>query len=127
MAEQISMFALTDEWETPLLSPDRQNSGVTGWIIEYAGITNSFQSDPKYVKFCCVRPRKVLFRRDAYQDERGFWQTSAESAGGQFFGWCGGEHDYVFVREPVWHDLERYGRMKCKENHYPDGIPVRPW
>ena len=116
-----------DEWETPLLPPDQQNEGAVGWIIETAGITNSFVSDPEKVKFCLVRPRKIRFKKDAYQDERGRWQTFAESAGGQFFGWWGGEHDFVFSREPNWHDLERYGRMKAKKERYPDGVPIQPW
>ncbi len=125
-SEQISMFALLEEYETPLLPVEQRNKGVKAWVIEAAGIKNSLE-DEAPILFWVVRPRKVMFTNDARRDPRAYsgWFTAAESVGGQYFGWYGGrQHEPIFTRMPSMADMEKYVR---EQRNYKSGVEIRPW
>lgn len=43
--EQVTMFGLLDEYETPQLPVKFRNRGVKAWVIEAAGWKNSLAPD----------------------------------------------------------------------------------
>ena len=124
--EQVTMFALLDGYETPQLAVKFRNQGVKAWIIEAAGIKNSLEDDAP-ILFWVVRPRKVMFTNNARRDPRTYsgWFTSAESVGGQYFGWYGGlGHEPVFEERPTFADMEKYVKQR---KEYREGMEIRPW
>lgn len=124
--EQVSMFALLDEYETPRLPVKFRNQGVKAWVIEAAGIKNSLKDDAP-ILFWCVRARRVEFIENAKPDKRAYsgWFTAAESVGGQYFGWYGGlGREPVFEERPTFADMEKYVKQR---KEYREGTEIRPW
>lgn len=125
MNEQISMFALLDEWETPLMQPEEMKEGVTAWVIEMAAITNSIRINAP-IQYCLARGRKVKFTRDSKKDKEGRWDTFAKTVGGTFFEWYGGRgRKYIFRKKPTWNDLQKYVMQEL--DCWKPGIEIRPW
>lgn len=115
--EQLSIWSLFDEYETPFLPVDQQKKGVVGWIIEFSGIflrKNGFKSDWRGV---CTRP--VVFEEDT--NSRGNRGQMAHSIKGTYSGWCGFVKP-IFSRRPTWNDCLRYAR---ENSNYDDPSDVR--
>ena len=125
MEEQLSMFSMLGDWETPLMAREDMKKGVKAWIIEMAGITNSIWPNAP-ILYCMARPRKVMFIRDSRKDKNGYWDTFADCVGGTYFGWYGGRgRKYIFASKPTWNDCENH--VKRELDCWKTGIEIRPW
>lgn len=112
MTEQMSLFDLIGEPETPKIPPERQKEGTRGWIIDVSAVLlreNGFKED-----VTCVCTRPVKFRRDTEQRADGWWQT-AETTHGPTFGWSGGLKE-VYAARPTWKECVEYAR---RDRHHP--------
>lgn len=125
MEEQISVFSMLDEYETPFMPRSEMKKDVKAWVIEYAAITNSWRDDAP-IQYILVRPRQVVFIKDSIQKPDGRWDTFGENKGGRFFGWYGGRgFKLIFTHCPSWADQVRYIKEECDAWH--EGIEIRPW
>ena len=113
--EQISMFGMLDEWETPVLPIEQRNKDVKAWVIEAIGTKNSIAMDAP-IAYWAVRARRVMFTVDAKRDLKAYskWCTGAESCDGKnYFGWLGGlGHEPIFSKRPSYSDMEKFVRMR---------------
>lgn len=122
-AEQISMFALVEQYETEQLPPAERKKDVKAWTIQVQGITNSFRQDAP-ILYCIVRPVRIIFERDSRWDSHyQKWDTFGHSLGGRYWGWYGGHGRMtVFRRKPTHGDCFLYARQ-WKE--YVPGTEIR--
>ena len=105
MDEQISMFEMLGEDETPEIPFEEQKKGRKGWLIEISGILlkkNGFDED-----CICVCTRPVMFERDSEKDKYNrisqMWRTTHGPAGGS----CGG-YTKIYAKRPTWKECVEY-------------------
>ena len=100
--EQLSIWALFDEYETPLMPKEQQKKDAVGWIIEFSGLflrKNGFKSDWRGI---CTRP--VIFERDTNKNGQ-----MAHTIKGTHIGWCGWNKE-IFSKRPTWNDCLMFAK-----------------
>ena len=109
MEEQISLFELMGEPETPTIPPEKQKKGEKGWIIDISAILlkkNGFKEDA-----ICVCTVPIKFDADSKKDKQGRWSQYASSTYGPHQGWWGPVKT-VYVKRPTWKECVEYARKK---------------
>ena len=109
MNEQISMFELLGETETPLIPFEEQKKGRKGWIIEISGIflvENGFNENMIGVKTHAVR-----FVRDSSYDKYGRKWQDVEKIHPRDGGWLGSEK-LVYAKRPTLQECIEFARGK---------------
>lgn len=114
MTEQLSLFQLLDEWDTPLIPPERQKKGVKGWIIECSGIFLRKNGHNEDVYAVCTRP--VVFVRDTEKKPDGRTWQYCETTRGPHHGWWGPCYD-VFASRPTWNDCLTFAERNRLKEH----------
>lgn len=122
-AEQVSMFTLVEEYETPQLPPEERKKDVKAWTIEAYGVKNSILDDAP-ILFWITQPRRIIFERDSRWDSHyQRWDTFGHSLGGNYWGWYGGHGKMlVFRRKPSIGDCLLYARQ---QRDYVSGTEIR--
>ena len=109
MTQQISMFEMLGETETPLIPFEEQKKGRKGWIIDISGIflkKYGFEEDRIGVQTHAVR-----FEEDSKKDKYGRISQMATFIKPMDGGWCGGYKD-VYARRPTWEECVAYAKKK---------------
>ena len=122
MDGQISMFEMMNMDETPVIPFEEQKRGMKGWVIEISGI---YEMEGK--KIIGVTTKQVVLERDSYTrynrilDRNEQWQSAhCTGVGGcRGDGWSG-TPEKLYVRKPLWRELEKYVRENEKTKY--DGI-----
>lgn len=117
--QQVSMFQMLDEYETPQIPLDEQKKGMRGWIIEISVIClkeNGYKEE-----WTGVETRPIVFEKDTHKDRDGFTWQYAQTTKGPHHGWSSGPKT-VFSKRPSWADCLKYGREKAKKQGYPEDI-----
>lgn len=120
---QLSIFAALG-YETPEIDAKDCRKDVKAWVIEFCGITNSFD-DEAPILYYRARPRRIVFERDSKLESRGgcvYWHTddSLDFIGSFGMYWEPGK---FFASKPSWTDCERCVR----ENPDFAGQEIRVW
>lgn len=116
---QISIFSILDEYETPQIPLEEQREGARGWIIEISVIClkeNGYETE-----WTGVETRPVIFLRDTRKDRDGFTWQYCETTKGPHHGWSSGPKR-IFRKRPSWTDCMKYGREKARKEGYPEDI-----
>ena len=119
MNEQISMFEMLNQYETPEIPIEEQKRGAKGWIIELSGLflkENGFREDWRGVE-----TRPVVFKENTHKDRRGSWWQTCETIKGPSMGWTGSVRN-VFRSRPTWNDCLKYAR---EHGHRDDPKDIR--
>ena len=116
---QISIFSILDEYETPQIPPEEQRKGMRGWIIEISVIC--LKENGYKTEWTGVETRPVIFLQDTRKDRDGFTWQHCETTKGPYSGWAH-RPKTIFRKRPSWADCMKYGREKAKEEGYPEEI-----
>lgn len=116
---QISIFSILDEYETPQIPPEEQRKGMRGWIIEISVIC--LKENGYKTEWTGVETRPVIFLQDTRKDRDGFTWQHCETTKGPYSGWAHSPKT-IFRKRPSWADCMKYGREKAKEEGYPEEI-----
>lgn len=117
--DQISIFSMMDEYETPEIPLNEQTKGTKGWIIDISVIClkkNGCKED-----WTGVETRPVVFLRDTHKDRDGFTWQHCETTKGPYCGWSH-RPEKIFRKRPSWADCLKYGREEARKKGYPEDI-----
>ena len=121
-AEQVSMFTLVEQYETPQLPPEERKKDVKAWTIEAFAMAKGWDTDE--IAYWVVRPRRIVFIRDSRWDSHyQCWDTFGDSLGGNYWGWYGGHGSMpVFIKKPSHGDCFLFVKRK---REYRPGQEIR--
>lgn len=121
-AEQVSMFTLVEQYETPQLPPEERKKDVKAWTIEAFAMAKGWDTDE--IAYWVVRPRRIVFIRDSRWDSHyQCWDTFGDSLGGNYWGWYGGHGSMpVFIKKPSHWDCFLFVKRK---REYRPGQEIR--
>ena len=115
--EQISIFSLMDEYETPIIPPEEQKKGTEGWIIQYSGIflrENGFDHDRMGIE-----TRPVVLEEDT-RKRGGTLAQAAHTTKGPHSGWYG-HYKTIFRKRPTWQDCLHWAHEN-HESYMPEAV-----
>lgn len=123
MDEQISMFEMLGEDETPVIPFEKQKRGMKGWVIEIQGIyTRENGFDRNMVG---VTTKEVELKADSYTrynrtlNRTEQWQNafSTGKGGCRGDGWIGSPKK-LYARRPTWRECQEYVKRNHKGDPY---------
>ena len=105
--QQISMFAMLDEYETPEIPLEEQKAGMKGWIIEGSGIFLKRNGNDHDWRGVCTRP--IILNENTEPDPGSYsgWFQAGETTKGPSSCWYG-PVKRIFRERPTWHDCLKY-------------------
>ena len=109
MNEQISMFELLGETETPKIPFEEQKKGRKGWIIEISGlflIKNGFKED--HIGVCT---HAIVFKENSTKDKYGRISQYVEKIKPNDGGWWGPNKD-VYAARPTMEECIAYAHSR---------------
>lgn len=110
---QISMFSLLDEYETPMIPIEEQKKGVKGWIIDISCIClrkNGCKDD-----WTGVETRPVILLSDTHEDKDGFMWQHVQTTKGPYSGWNKAP-ERIFRKRPTWDDCLKWARQHMSKS-----------
>ena len=112
---QISIFGMLQEYETPLIPPEKQKQGMKGWIAEGCCVFRKEKGFPgDWVAVCA---REIVFEQDTRLQANGRWCQHCMTKN-RSMGWYGTERE-IFSRKPTAEDCFRYV-SKTKDSDWPE-------